>query len=67
MSKNTNSFIPPPHPRIFDLKYLPLDQLPNAFVQLFLDSEDIFDDVIILIDEKWSLLSNFQFFLNKND
>ena len=26
----------------FSLKFLPLDQLPNAFAQLFLDNEDIF-------------------------
>ena len=26
----------------FILKFLPLDQLPNAFAQLFLDNEDIF-------------------------
>ena len=29
-------------PRFFGLKFLPLDQLPNAFAQLFLDNEDIF-------------------------
>ena len=27
---------------ILSLKFLPLDQLPNAFAQLFLDNEDIF-------------------------
>ena len=52
----------------FSLKFLPLDQLLNDFAQLFLDNEDIFchslddvsiNDVIILIDGKWSLLSNF--------
>ena len=26
----------------FSLKFLPLDQLPNASAQLFLDNEDIF-------------------------
>ena len=26
----------------FSLKFLPLDQLPNAFAQLFHDNEDIF-------------------------
>ena len=26
----------------FGLKFLPLDQLPNAFAQLFLANEDIF-------------------------
>ena len=27
---------------VFGLKFLPLDQLPNAFAQLCLDNEDIF-------------------------
>ena len=32
-----------PHPLgYFSLKFLPLDQLPKAFAQLFLDNEDIF-------------------------
>ena len=26
----------------FSLKFLPIDQLPNAFAQLFLDNEDTF-------------------------
>ena len=29
-------------PWFFSLKFLPLDQLPNAFAQPFLDNEDIF-------------------------
>ena len=29
-------------PRFFGLKSLPLDQLPNAFAQLFLDNKKIF-------------------------
>ena len=33
-------FVEPP--RFFSLKFLPLDQLPNAFAKLFLDNEDIF-------------------------
>ena len=37
-------FNEPPSPLgFFSLKFLPLDQLPNAFAQLFLDNEDIFD------------------------
>ena len=31
-----------PLPRFFGLKFSRLDQLPNAFAQLFLDNEDIF-------------------------
>ena len=30
------------HPRFFSLKFLPLDQLRNAFAQLSLDNKDIF-------------------------
>ena len=33
---------PPPALGFFSLKFLHLDQLPNAFVQLFLDNEYIF-------------------------
>ena len=63
-------FVDPPPPTVFLVfKFLPLDQLPNTFAQLFLDNEDIFwhklNDVIILLDGKWSLLSNFQFFEQK--
>ena len=32
----------PPPLGFFSLKFLPLDQMPNAFAQLFLDNEDIF-------------------------
>ena len=36
-------FVDPPPPHGFLVfKFLPLDQLPNAFAQLFLDNEDIF-------------------------
>ena len=35
-------FVEPPPLGIFSLKFLPLDQFPIAFAQLFLDSEDIF-------------------------
>ena len=66
------SIITPPTPlNFFGLKVLPLDQLRNAFAQLFLDNEHIFwcifsdvsiDEVIILIKKKWSLKSNFRFF-----
>ena len=34
-------FVEPPL-GFFSLKFLPLDQLPNAFTQLFRDNEDIF-------------------------
>ena len=34
--------VEPPPVGFFSLKFLPLDQLPNAFAQLFLDNEDIF-------------------------
>ena len=34
-------FVEPPLV-FFSLKFLPLDQLPNIFAQLFLDNEDIF-------------------------
>ena len=34
--------VDPPPFVFFSLKFLPLDQLPNAFAQLFLDNEDIF-------------------------
>ena len=35
-------FVEPPSFVFFGLKFLPLDQLPNAFAQLFLDNEYIF-------------------------
>ena len=35
-------FVEPPPLVFFGLKFSPLDQLPNAFAQLFLDYEDIF-------------------------
>ena len=39
--KLAGGFVEPPL-GFFGLKFSPLDQLPNAFAQLFLDNEDIF-------------------------
>ena len=39
--KLAGGFVEPPLGS-FSLKFLPLDQLPNAFAQLYLDNEDIF-------------------------
>ena len=64
----------PPHPpRFFGLKFLPLGQLQNAFVQLFLDDENLFrlsdvniDEVITKIMEN-KFCCQFLLFFNKND
>ena len=41
LAEGGGGFVEPPL-GFFGIKFSPLDRLPNAFAQLFLDNEDIF-------------------------